>query len=202
MARLLGFSDFAHLALAGMGGAFQTPQAVDDFLESIARQVLPKSREELALLIDIRQRLKFTTDAHAAHVEQAKVGQTVVDNDEVHMWDKAFLMGHLKASLFDLDSRQLSAYFSDENCMRGMAILCDRLFDLELVQVPVPPAEDWTAGHGARTGRTEIRKFELRERTGAVLGHIYLDLFRRANKFDGSSCFVIRCALYCAAIDN
>lgn len=105
----------------------------------------------------------------------------------MQMHDKAFLMGQVKASMFDLDSRQLAAYFSADNCVRGLAILCERLFGLELRETTMPASEDWTRNCGS-----EVRKLELRE-GGALLGVIYLDLFRRPNKFDGSSCFVIRC---------
>jgi Zn-dependent oligopeptidase len=44
-------------------------------------------------------------------------------------------MGAVKSSRHALDSKQVAAYFSLDNCLNGLALLCHRLFGITLQQV-------------------------------------------------------------------
>lgn len=44
-------------------------------------------------------------------------------------------MGAVKSARHALDGKQVAAYFSLENCLRGLALLCDRLFGITLQRV-------------------------------------------------------------------
>ena len=49
--------------------------------------------------------------------------------------DLSFYMGAVKSARHALDGKQVAAYFSLENCLRGLALLCDRLFGITLQRV-------------------------------------------------------------------
>jgi len=51
--------------------------------------------------------------------------------------DLSFYMGAVKSSRHALDSKQVAAYFSLDNCLKGLALLCQRLFGITLQQVGV-----------------------------------------------------------------
>ncbi|RLN02960.1 hypothetical protein BBJ28_00000930 [Nothophytophthora sp. Chile5] len=143
-----------------------SPEAVEGFIEDIAKQLMTKAKIEQQLLLDAKRR----------HEGRACT--------EVYMWDLPYYMGMLKAQQHRIDSRVISAYFPLENCLKGLHLLCSSLFGLELTQTPMANAsEQW---------HEDVRKLAL-TRDGETLGYIYFDLYPRPNKYNHAAHFTIRC---------
>ncbi|KAH7482113.1 hypothetical protein KRP22_012345 [Phytophthora ramorum] len=164
LAQLLGFPTYAHLATSDR--MIGSPEAVEDFIEDIAKQLMAKAKMEQQLLLDAKRQHE---------------GRSV---DQVYMWDLPYYMGMLKAQKHRIDSRVISAYFPLENCLKGLHLLCSALFGLELKQVPMLNAsERW---------HEDVVKLAL-TRNGETLGYIYFDLYPRPSKYNHAAHFTIRC---------
>ncbi|KAJ8518742.1 hypothetical protein ON010_g18170 [Phytophthora cinnamomi] len=143
-----------------------SPEAVENFIEDIAKQLMAKAKMEQKLLLDAKRKHE---------------GRSV---DQVYMWDLPYYMGMLKAQEHRIDSRVISAYFPLENCLKGLHLLCSKLFGLELKQEPMLNAsERW---------HEDVVKLAL-TRNGEKLGYIYFDLYPRQNKYNHAAHFTIRC---------
>ncbi|ETO70753.1 hypothetical protein, variant [Phytophthora nicotianae P1976] len=164
LAQLLGFPTYAHLATSDR--MIGSPEAVESFIEDIAKQLMSKAKLEQQLLLDAKRKHE---------------GRSV---DHVYMWDLPYYMGMLKAHKHRIDSRVISAYFPLENCLKGLHLLCSALFGLELKQIPMLNAsERW---------HEDVVKLAL-TRNGETLGYIYFDLYPRPNKYNHAAHFTIRC---------
>ncbi|KAE9212451.1 Mitochondrial intermediate peptidase [Phytophthora fragariae] len=164
LAQLLGFPTYAHLATSDR--MIGSPEAVENFIEDIAKQLMAKAKMEQKLLLNAKRK-------HEGH-----------SVDQVYMWDLPYYMGMLKAQEHRIDSRVISAYFPLENCLKGLHLLCSRLFGLELKQEPMLNAsERW---------HEDVVKLAL-TRNGETLGYIYFDLYPRQDKYNHAAHFTIRC---------
>lgn len=164
LAQLLGFPTYAHLATSNrMTGS---PEAVENFIKDIAKQLMSKAKVEQQLLLNAKQK------------HEGKFAK------QLYMWDVPYYTGMLKAQKYKIDSRVISAYFSLENCVKGLQLLCSALFGLELKQTSMLNAsESW---------HKDVVKLAL-IRKGETLGFIYFDLYPRPNKFNHAAHFTIRC---------
>ncbi|KAG2764254.1 Mitochondrial intermediate peptidase [Phytophthora cactorum] len=164
LAQLLGFPTYAHLATSDR--MIGSPEAVENFIEDIAKQLMSKAKMEQQLLLDAKRKHE---------------GRSV---DHVYMWDLPYYMGMLKAQKHRIDSRVISEYFPLENCLKGLHLLCSALFGLELKQIPMLNAsERW---------HEDVVKLAL-TRNGETLGYIYFDLYPRPDKYNHAAHFTIRC---------
>lgn len=108
---------------------------------------------------------------------------------DLHLWEVPYYMGMLKAQAFQIDSRIISSYFSLEQCLKGLHLLCLQLFGLELRSSPMDPHEGW---------HPDVQKLMLVQSGSSrsedrILGYIYFDLYPRANKYHHAAHFTIRC---------
>ncbi|RLN44239.1 hypothetical protein BBJ29_007802, partial [Phytophthora kernoviae] len=164
LAQLLGFPTYAHLATSDR--MIGSPEAVEGFIEDIAKQLMIKAKMEQQHLLDAKRRHEGRSCS------------------KMYMWDLPYYMGMLKAQKHRIDSRVISSYFPLENCLKGLHLLCSKLFGLELKQVPMTNAsERW---------HEDVHKLAL-IRNGETLGYIYFDLYPRANKYNHAAHFTIRC---------
>jgi Zn-dependent oligopeptidase len=167
LAQARGFSDHAAFALSQLMAA--GVEEVEALVQAVHALVQPRAEQELALL-------RKTKREHNARMGLVGAPDTVLE------WDRAFLMGALKAGRLDLDHADLRQFFSVHNVTRGLQLLSESLLGLQLVHVDPAEHEAWDG---------EVRKMELRD--GArVLGVLYLDLFERPHKFNQAGTFVLQ----------
>jgi Zn-dependent oligopeptidase len=164
LARLMGHTSYAdYVAKSMMAGSCA---AIDVFLRELLEQAHPKAVTELAQL----DRLKKQLEGDGAGA--------------VEPWDRAFYMGIAKAQAHDLDSRLLSEHFSVENCMAGLHVLVSGLFGMTFEPCAAAPGELW---------HVDVEKYVLRHPEEGVLGHVYLDLHPRPEKYDHFAQFSVQC---------
>lgn len=160
MARMLGEDSYGeYVATAMMAGNVNT---IDTFLNDLLDSTRPKAREELSQLAKAKA--------------QAEEGcETSNDGGAVNLypWDIQYYMGVTKAAACHMDTKDLSSYFSLDNCLNGLNLVVSRLFGMNLQQVEFSPDEVWDAS---------VSKVALIHPIEGVVGHVYLDLHPRPGK--------------------
>jgi thimet oligopeptidase len=168
LAQLYGLPDFATFSLRRkMAG---TPQAVQDFLQSVHQAV---SGIEALEMEDLR-------------LEKASLMGCEADDVTVERWDVAFLQHRIKLRRFDVDPEALRQYFPTDASVRFVLNLAERLYGIRFRECQVPVWHD------------EVRYLEVIDSVaastteGTVCGAIYLDLFPRPGKFSHAAVFSVR----------
>ncbi len=95
--------------------------------------------------------------------------------DPIRPWDTSWLVEGLRRERFDLDEEELRPYFAFDRVMAGLFELAERVFGLEIVEIPSEAV--W---------HPDVRTFELRDETGRTLGIFYSDFFPRPEKRQGA----------------
>lgn len=130
------------------------PEKVWDFLTGLLPALSEKAREEGAALLE--EKRKEFPDAAA-----------------VESWEEAYYTDKLRKALYDYDPEVVRQYFPLERVIENTLGLYQEL--LGLVFEPVAGAEVW---------HPEVKVFLVRDaKTGADIGHFYLDLHPREGKY-------------------
>lgn len=116
-----------------------------------------------------------------------KVKQMVEGNCELQPWDIPFYINLLKSHEHNFHSSELAPYFSLDNCIKGMELLCKRLFGIDMLEVEMDRGENWCSGEH------KIRKLSLIHEKEGLMGTIYLDLHPRSGKYAHAAHFAVRC---------
>jgi intermediate peptidase len=139
-----------------------SPENVKNFLKNIKKNIQTKIDEELFILKKMNSK------------------NTILDKEF-----KKF-SNILQKQIF-VDYNEMKNYFSLENCLKGIYIICKSIFGVELNPSAVSKEEIW---------HNSIRKLEVIDDNEGLIGYIYLDLFSRFNKNDSSSTSTISIILY------
>lgn len=90
-------------------------------------------------------------------------------------WDTAFWFEKLKQSKYSLSNEELRQYFPVHSVISGLFELAERLYGVRLdVQVDV------AAWH------EDVRYYQIKDETGALIGGFYADLYARSGKRSGA----------------
>ena len=127
----------------------QTPEFVSSFLHQLLEALHPHARQELELIRQRKQR-DIDLQRRAVTSDTDSLPSPPPPSVDVQPWDGSYYMGQLKASLFDLDSNTLAAYFSLANCIRGIDVVFQHVFGCQVRVANMQPGEDWTeVGHAS-----------------------------------------------------
>eukprot|EP00510_Aplanochytrium_minuta_P010314 CAMPEP_0184069144 /NCGR_PEP_ID=MMETSP0957-20130417/40021_1 /TAXON_ID=627963 /ORGANISM="Aplanochytrium sp, Strain PBS07" /LENGTH=407 /DNA_ID=CAMNT_0026368437 /DNA_START=209 /DNA_END=1432 /DNA_ORIENTATION=- len=140
------------------------PETVVTFLEDLTSKIYHQAEVEKDILL---QRKKLTEGT---------------ESSELYPWDIPYYIQQVEKDHHGTSLDNLSAYFSIENCIEGLRLLCTSLFGIQLVQVDFDNGESWAS---------DLKKLELREENGDLIGHLYLDLYPRSNKYYNAAHFQI-----------
>lgn len=174
-AKLLGFRSYAHSVFQGRIAS--SPTAVLSFLRSLSSVLkLPAELE----LMSLSKYLHPVDDN--LFLRSANSPESV----RYMGWDRPYLMGVARASEFELDGTDISAYFSLTTCLEGIASLLQHVFGIRMLEVPFSECEH-------ELWHEDVKKYEIRDQNDDVLGHIFLDLLYREGKFSHGAHFCIRC---------
>ena len=172
-----GFSSYAERMLKDrMAGDQRT---VYDFLERMRGGCAGQYKEDMELISLAKRQLE--------------------DDGTVEAWDVPFYSGVLKANVCGdgADHNVLGGYFNVDNCIEGMRVLVDRLFGIDMEELPLSRGERWDIPSDDADGPDEnsngIRKFSFSHPTEGPLGTLYLDLHPRPGKYGHAAHFTVRC---------
>ncbi|KAJ2161727.1 Mitochondrial intermediate peptidase [Coemansia sp. RSA 552] len=167
LARTVGFESFSHLTLDDKMA--KSPDHVDEFLRGLATQARPQWDGIARSLRETRRRYgKGAGDASA----------------DMRPWDRDFWITKQRMERGLVPS--MSPYFSLGRVVLGLSRVFKSLYGVELRAATPQPGEIW---------HPEVRKLEVVDEDGALLGLVYCDVFSRSSKAHvGAAHFTARCA--------
>ncbi|KAJ9553243.1 hypothetical protein OSB04_017288 [Centaurea solstitialis] len=163
IAQISGYKSYADYALHS--NMASSPDVVSSFLDELSKLVQPKAVEEFKSIRDFKRQ---------------KTGQKYM---ELEPWDEAYFTSLMKSSAYNLDFSVVASYFSLSQCIEGLKLLVESLFDMKFLNIPLTPGESW---------HPDVMKMSLHHPNEGDLGYIYLDLILRRGKYPGCANFPIR----------
>lgn len=136
-----------------------TPEAVNAFLRRVAAAVMPRARAELERLLALKRR----DDPQARRIEGHDVG---------YYGRKLREEGH------QLDGDLVKQYFPVDRVVEGTLRVYQRVLGVTFREV-----EDGPRWH------PDVRLFEVADAGGRRIGHFYLDLYPREDKYSHAAAF-------------
>lgn len=157
-AQLLGYANWAEVSLASkMAGSVHE---VEGLLEDLRAAAFPVAQQELAALAACASR-------HGAP-----------EAAQLKPWDVSYWAEVLRQESFELNSEALRPWFSLEQVLQGLFVLCQRLFDIQIV----------AADGEAPIWHSDVRYFRVLEASsGEPLAGFYLDPFSRPGSKRGGA---------------
>ncbi|KAK1755339.1 zincin [Echria macrotheca] len=168
LASLSGFESYGHLALRDRMLA-QTPEAVMDFLQTLAANNAPRVKAETADLL------------------QAKMAD-LPGSDTLEPWDREYYSSQIRQSMALQAQRHedsLSSFFSIGTVIQGISRLLTRLYGIQLVPRETLEGETW---------HPDVRRLDVVSDTDGHLAVLYCDLFYRPDKSPNPAHFTLRCS--------
>ena len=151
-AELLGYSDFATLAL--IPRMARTTAEVMDFLRNLARHAKPIAEREYA--------------------ELSVFARNALGLGQLEAWDLLYAAERLKERQHAFSSEEVRAYFPEDRVLAGLFRVTEALYGITIREATAPI---W---------HPDVRFFELFDRSGALVGQFYLDLYARPGKQGGA----------------
>jgi thimet oligopeptidase len=146
-------------ALALQDRMAKTPEAVNAFLQRVAQAVMPRARAELAELLEFKRR----DDPSAQRIEGHDIG---------------YYGRRLKEERHALDGNLVKEYFPVDRVVEGTLKVYQRVLGVTFRELTDGPR--W---------HPDVRLFEITGEGGRRIGHFYLDLYPRENKFSHAAAF-------------
>ena len=155
-ARMLGYANFAEVSLVPKMA--QSPRQVIDFLHDLARRARPFAERDLA--------------------ELREFARTELGLDTLESWDMSFAAEKLRARRYAFSNQEVKQYFPESQVVPGMFRLVETLYGLSISEV--------TDRSIAPVWHEDVRFFDIRDASGALIGRFYLDLYARETKRGGA----------------
>lgn len=162
-AQLLGYRTHAHFVL-DMRMA-KRPEAVAEFLSSLAEKLKPLRKDEIDLFLKYKQE------------ECEKYG---FENDgKINNWDLRYFMTMAEEKKYAVDQQKLKEYFPMAVVTKGLLDIYQELLGLQFAQIK--DAEVW---------HEDVTLYSVRDKqNGKLMGYFYLDLHPREGKYGHAACF-------------
>ncbi len=162
---------FSNYHDGGLNSHFQmagTPTAVIEMLHKMKNGIPHKAKGEIELL------------------KKAKIEVEGPHSLPLKPWDLSYYMPLVRNKHFANESGaelSMRVFLSLDNCVRGLGILCQRLFGIQMRVLDIPPNESWTMHMGQESKHNSgVFKLELRHSAHGPLGTVFLDLIARPDK--------------------
>ncbi|VVC37986.1 Hypothetical protein CINCED_3A021172 [Cinara cedri] len=157
LALTCGFPSYAHRALKN--SIAENPIFVMEFLDTLNTELRTRS------VIDYKTMKKAN------------------NNNTVSPWDVQYLTNRIKQNHLKYAMIDYASYFSLGDCMEGLNMIFNQLYDINLLFEDIKPGEGWDE---------RIYKLAVTHRTEGLLGYIYCDFFERTGKLHNDSHYVIK----------
>lgn len=172
LAKLTGFENYAQMALVEKMA--KTPEAVNNFLQSVNANNKLQVQKELAPLLEIKR--KADQDAKT-----------------VNAWDHSYLLAkldQLEATSGPRTSKSrlhenARSYFALGHVMQGLSSLFESLYGVRLVPKEAQQGEVW---------HSEVQRLDVYTDNQEHIATMYCDLFSRPNKQPGPAHFTLLCS--------
>ncbi len=102
--------------------------------------------------------------------ELKKIALESGQQDELAHWDVAFWAERLREKRYDFTDDQLRPYFPLPRVLDGLFSLAERIFGIKITKSSTVNPPKWNE---------EVEFFDIKDETGALMAHFYLDPFSR-----------------------
>ncbi|KAJ2308324.1 metalloendopeptidase [Coemansia sp. RSA 2706] len=165
IAKMLGYATHSQFMTEVLMS--KTPEAVIEMETDMRARLTPLAQQELVELEALKKE----------HVEAA--GQTYAG---FYRWDLSFYNNLLMEKKHQINSEQVKEYFPLAQVKQGILDIYQQMLSLRLIKVDNPDV--W---------HPDVDLYEVWEATeDTFVGHIYMDLFPRDNKYQHAACFYLR----------
>ncbi len=130
------------------------------------------AKEVTGFLRDLAARAKPFAQRDLAELTAYATGELGLDS--LHPWDVAYASERLRESRYAYSEDEVKQYFTEPRVLAGLFEVIQTLFGVRLTETPV---SSW---HG------DVRGVRVESPEGALIGHLYLDLYARAGKQNGA----------------
>ena len=162
-AQLLGYANWAEVSLAAKMA--NSVEEVEQLLEELRAAAYPVAKAEL-------EQLRACAQRHGCP-----------EAEDFKPWDFSYWSEVLRQESFDLDSEALRPYFSLEQVLQGLFELCQRLFDIRIVD-----GDKLDGNDSAPRWHADVRYFRVLDGTSKLpLAAFYLDPFSRPGSKRGGA---------------
>jgi oligopeptidase A len=163
MAQMLGYPNYAEMSLASKMAPSIT--AITDLSQLILQTALPTAQQELHDITNYARQQGFTDD-----------------DDVLKPWDISFWSERYKESKFELTEEETRPYFALPAVLNGMFALVERIFNIQVVEVPPGEVEVW---------HTDVQYFKVYDVTKGKdkeeIAGFYLDPYSRPENKRGGA---------------
>jgi len=128
--------------------------------------------EVIAFLDELARHARPFADKDAA--ELRAFAKSDLGIEALQAWDVPYASEKLRAKRYAFSDQEVKQYFPEDAVLRGLFRVAQALYRIEILPSQAPV---W---------HPEVRFFELRDRTGAVIGQFYIDLYARDTKRGGA----------------
>jgi len=139
---------------------------------SLVRKMARDPAEVVAFLRDLARRAR-----PFAQRDYAELGAFARENlglPELAPWDVAYASEKLKVARYAYDEQAVRQYFPEDQVLAGLFGVVETIYG---VTIRESKAETW---------HPTVRFFDIRDRSGALVGEFYFDLYARAGKQGGA----------------
>uniref|UniRef100_G3W277 Mitochondrial intermediate peptidase n=1 Tax=Sarcophilus harrisii TaxID=9305 RepID=G3W277_SARHA len=162
LAKLVGYSTFAHRALQGT--IAKSPEIVTEFLEKLSEKLSERTIKDFEMMKEMKMKLN-------------------PQNSTLMPWDHPYYSGAIRAERYNIEPTLYCPYFSLGACMEGLNLLFHQLLGISFYVEQPEKGEVWYE---------DVRKLAVVHETEGLLGYIYCDFFQRADKPHQDCHFTIR----------
>jgi len=100
--------------------------------------------------------------------------RTELGMKELSAWDYAYVSEKLRVAQYAFSENEVKQYFPETTVLPGMFKVVETLYGLRIAPAEAPQWHD------------DVRFFSIRDRSGALVGQFYLDLYARPSKRGGA----------------
>ena len=140
---------------------------------SLATKMASGPAQVLEFLEDLAARSRPQAQREFAELEAFAREQHGIP--QLEAWDVGYYTEKLRRQRYDLSQEDLRPYFPETRVLPGLFAVVERLYEVRIQ--PAPGADLW---------HPDVRFYELRDATGELRAHFYMDLYARAKKRGGA----------------
>ncbi len=126
----------------------------------------------LTFLKDLAARAKPYAERDWSELES--FARSELGMDTLEPWDVAFVSEKLRIQRYAFSDLEVKQYFPEEQVLLGLFRVIQQLYSLTVARAEAP------------TWHPDARFYDLRDRTGTLVGQFYLDLYARNGKRGGA----------------
>ena len=139
---------------------------------SLVPKMAQTPAEVLGFLDELARRAKPYAERDMAELREFAARE--LDLPDLQAWDVSYASEKLRQARYAFSEQEVKQYFQEPRVLSGLFRLIETLYGLEIRESLAP------------TWHPSVKFFDIRDRTGELIGQFYLDLYARDSKRGGA----------------